>query len=206
MSTVRLCDYDNSWYRPGRSRAWQAAWFFLGLPMLRSSLLPSSGLRVRLLRLFGARIGTGVVIKPAVNVKYPWNLTVGDHSWIGEACWIDNLTTVRVGSHACLSQGSYLCTGNHDWKDPAFGLLLAPIEVGDGAWVGAKAILMPGVTVGRGAVAAAGSVVSRSIPESEIHAGNPAVFRKRRTIRSAAAPHAPKDVPQPRSAAVEMLS
>jgi putative colanic acid biosynthesis acetyltransferase WcaF len=184
MSSVHLRLYDNSWYNPGRSRLWQAAWFFFGLPVLRSSLIPSSGVRVRLLRSFGARIGAGVVIKPSVNIKYPWNLVIGKCCWIGEACWIDNLTRVQIGDDVCLSQGSYLCTGNHDWKDPAFGLILAPIEIRDGAWVGAKATLMPGVVLGACAIAAAGSVVSRSIPDFEIHAGNPAAFSKYREIRN----------------------
>ena len=182
MSQVELGNYSNAWYQPGRSRLWQAAWFFLGLPVLRSSVMPSSALRVRLLRWFGAQIGSGVVIKPSVKVKYPWNLTVGDHCWIGEACWIDNLTEVSLGSNVCLSQDSYLCTGNHDWRDPRFGLRLAPIRVADGAWVGARAMLLPGVALGEGAIAAAGSVVSRSIPAMEIHAGNPAEFRKYRVI------------------------
>ncbi len=183
MSAVTLRQYDNSWYSPGRSRLWTAAWFFLGLPVLRFSLLPSSGVRVRLLRLFGARIGARVVIKPGVHVKYPWHLTVGDDCWIGEGCWIDNLTTVRLAGNVCLSQGAYLCTGNHDWKDPAFGLIVAPIALGEGAWAGARSVLMPGVVLGTGAVAGAGSVVSKSIPDFEIHAGNPACFRKRRVLR-----------------------
>ncbi len=185
MSSIDLSRYDNSWYHPGRSRLWQAAWFFLGLPLLRSSVLPSSGLRVRLLRAFGARIGSGVVLKQEVNVKYPWHLVVGDHCWIGEGAWIDCLTTVRLGSNVCVSQGAYLCTGNHDWKDPHFGLVVSPIQVNDGAWVGARSILTPGVVLGEGAIAAAGSVVTRDIPAFEIHAGNPAVFARRREVRSA---------------------
>ncbi len=188
MSAVQLRDYDNSWYSPGRSRLWQIAWFFLGLPVLRSALIPSSALRVRLLRLFGARIDAGVVIKPSVIVKYPWHLAIGNHCWIGESCWIDNLVRVEIGNNVCLSQGSYLCTGNHDWKDPAFGLIVAPIEIHDGAWVGARATLMPGVVLGVGAIAGAGSVVSRSIPAFEIHSGNPATFSKHRIIRNTAEP------------------
>ena len=184
LSRIHLSRYDNSWYHPGRSRLWQAAWFFLGLPVLRSSVLPSSKLRVRLLRAFGAQIGSGVVIKQEVNVKYPWHLVVGDHCWIGEGAWIDSLTTVRLGSNVCVSQGAYLCTGNHDWKDPNFGLVVSPIQVNDGAWVGARSILTPGVVLGEAAVAAAGSVVTRDIPAFEIHAGNPAVFARRRELRS----------------------
>ena len=182
MSQVRLKEYDNSWYQPGRSKAWQLAWFLIGLPLLRSSLIPSSGLRVWLLRRFGAEIGEGVVIKPGVRVKYPWHLRVGKDCWIGEDCWIDNLTTVRIGNDVCLSQGAYLCTGNHNWSDLAFGLIIEPILIQNGAWVGAKAFLAPGVVLGDCAIAAAGSVVTQNIPDFKIHAGNPAVFVRNRLI------------------------
>ncbi len=182
MSPVRLHDFDNSWYHPGRSRFWQIAWFFTGLPLLRCSLLPSSRLRVLLLRLFGARVGAGAVIKPGVRVKYPWHLKIGDDCWLGEDCWIDNLTAVCLGDNVCISQGAYLCTGNHDWSDVCFGLSVNPIQLGDSAWVGSRAFIGPGVVLGEGAVAAAGSVVARSIPDFEIFAGNPAVFVRRRRI------------------------
>jgi len=187
MSQVSLRNYDNSWYSPGRSAAWRAAWLFLGLPLMRASWITSSALRVALLRAFGARIGDRVVIKPGVNIKYPWHVEIGDDCWIGEESWIDSLTTVQIGSNVCISQGAYLCTGNHDWSDPAFGLKVAPIRLMDGAWAGAKCILAPGAILGEGAVAAAGSVVSGHIPAYEIYAGNPAVFVKRRVIRTASA-------------------
>jgi putative colanic acid biosynthesis acetyltransferase WcaF len=158
------------------------AWFLIGLPLLRCSLIPFSGLRVWLLKLFGAEIGERVVVKPGVRVKYPWHLRIGQDCWIGEDCWIDNLTTVRIGNDVCLSQGAYLCTGNHSWTDPAFGLVIEPILIQNGAWVGAKAFLGPGVVLGHGAIAAAGSVVSKNIPDFKIHAGNPAVFVRNRLI------------------------
>lgn len=183
MSRVRLRQYDNSWYHPGRSRGWQIAWFFLGLPILRCPLIPSSSLRVRVLRFFGARIAEGVVIKPGVRVKYPWRLQVGKDCWLGEDCWIDNLQTVDLGNDVCISQGAYLCTGNHDWSDPAFELLIEGIALKDGAWVGAKAVLAPGVVLGECSVAAAGSIVNKSIPDFEVHAGNPAQFVRRRRFR-----------------------
>ncbi len=184
MNPVRLRDFTNSWYQPGRSLPWRLAWFFLGLPLLRSSLIPFSSFRVRLLRLFGATVGDGVVIKPGVRVKYPWRLAVGDHCWLGEDCWIDNLADVRIGGNVCVSQGAYFCTGNHDWTDPSFGLVVKPIVLRDGSWAGAKAVLAPGVTVGECAIASAGSVVTKDIPPFEIHGGNPAVFVKRRQIGS----------------------
>ncbi len=183
MTPVQLRTYDNSWFHPGGSLLKRSAWFFLGQPLLRAAWLPSSSFRVHLLRLFGARIGDRVVIKPSVEVKYPWHLAIGDDCWIGEHAWIDNLTSVRVGSNVCISQGAYLCTGNHDWSDPCFGLMIAPIELRDGSWAGARSLLGPGTILGEGAVAAAGAVVGGTIPDYEIYAGNPARFHKPRVIR-----------------------
>ncbi len=160
----------------------QTAWFLFGAPLLRMTVLPFSGVRRRLLRLFGARIGRGVVIKPGVRVKYPWLLETGDHCWIGEDCWIDNLARVTLGNSVCLSQGAYLCTGNHDWSDPAFGLMVGEITIADGAWVGARAVLGPGAALGECAVVTAGSVAAGRVPAFEIHGGNPAVFLRRREI------------------------
>ena len=184
MRDLDLSTFDNSFYEPGGSPFLRAAWFLAGSPLFRCSFNPINGVRVRLLRLFGARIGTGVVIKPGVRVKYPWRLRVGDYSWLGEECWIDNIADISIGAHACISQGAYLCTGNHDWSDPSFTLLLGPIAIGDGAWVGARAFVCPGVTLGKLAILTAGSVAQKSLGEREIHSGNPAVFRKLRTMQS----------------------
>lgn len=183
MSGVRLRQYDNSWFRPGGTAVSRALWFFVGLPILRSHVIPFSGLRVWLLRLFGARIGSGVVVKVGVNVKYPWHLHVGNDTWLGEDCWIDSLTTVRIGSDCCVSQGAYLCTGNHDWTDPAFGLLIAPVTMEDGSWAGARSMLLPGAVLREGAVVGAGSVISGTVPPFEVFAGNPAEFVRKRCLK-----------------------
>lgn len=185
IRTVQLSRFDRSGYRPGRSRLVQVLWFFLGLPVLRCAWLPSSAVRRVLLRAFGARIGAGVICKPGMRVKFPWRLAVGDYSWIGEDCWIDNLADVTIGRNCCLSQATYLCTGNHDWSDERFSLVVRGICVDDGAWIGARATVLPGVTIGAGAIAAAGSVVTRSIPPLEVHAGNPARMTSRREMRVA---------------------
>ena len=184
MSLVHLEQYDNSWYKPGGSAAKRALWMLLAQPVFASGWL-SYTQRARLLRLFGARVGEGVVIKPGVQVKYPWHLDLGDHCWIGESVWIDNLTTVRIGTQCCVSQGAYLCTGNHDWGEPGFGLIIAPIQLCEGSWAGAKSVLTPGSVLGCYAVAAAGSVITGSVPDFQIYAGNPARFVKTRKIRSA---------------------
>ncbi len=181
--TVKLSTFRNSWYSPGRSRTWQALWFFLGSPILRCSVLPSSSIRVFLLRAFGARIGSGVVIKPGVRIKNPWRLSVGDHCWLGEDCWIDNIGDVVIEDDVCISQGAYLCTGNHDWSDTAFGLIVKPIYLHQGSWVGARALIAPGVALGKCSIAAAGSIVRESVAPYQIVGGNPAVFLRSRVIK-----------------------
>jgi putative colanic acid biosynthesis acetyltransferase WcaF len=179
---VDLSKFDNSWYHPGRNRLIQALWFFLGLPLLRCTIIPFSAFRVSVLRVFGARVGRRVVIKPGVRVKHPWLLSIGDFSWLGEDVWVDNLARVTLGSSVCISQGAYLCTGNHNWADVTFGLVTKPISLEDGSWVGARATICPGVTLRPGAVAGAGSVTTRDLPDCEIHSGNPARFIRMRQI------------------------
>jgi putative colanic acid biosynthesis acetyltransferase WcaF len=128
---------------------------------------------------FGARIGRGLVIKPRVTVKYPWFLELGDHVWLGEGVWIDNHTTVAIGSDVCISQGAYLFTGNHDWNDPRFRFFCHPITIADGAWVGAKAIVCPGSVLARMSVVGLGVVwrgmsATAAVYTSPRHAPSPA--------------------------------
>jgi putative colanic acid biosynthesis acetyltransferase WcaF len=184
-SAVRLAAFDNSSYRPGRGFLVQTLWFLFGCPLLRSQLLPSSAVRRVLLRAFGAKVGAKVVIKPGTRVKYPWRLSIGNDTWIGEDCWIDNLADVSIGDDVCVSQAAYICTGNHDRCDPAFGLVVKPVILRAGSWVGARVTVCPGVEFGEGAMATAGSVVSRNIPPWEIHSGNPASLVKVRVLRTA---------------------
>ncbi len=183
MPLPDLSGYDNSWYSPGRSKFVRALWLFVGLPLFRFELLPFSSVRRLILRCFGARVEQSVVLKSGIRVKYPWMLSIGAHTWVGENVWIDNLVDVTIGANACISQAAHLCTGNHDWSDPLFGLLVRPIVLEDGTWIGTGALICPGVSVGRCGVAAARSVVTKSIPPFEIHSGNPARFVKRRIFR-----------------------
>lgn len=180
---VRLDEFDNREFSRGASWVTELCWMAISGTLVES-WLPGSGWRRQLLRVFGARIGTGVVIKPRVRVKFPWRLTVGDHSWIGESVWIDNLAQVTVGAHCCLSQGAYLCTGNHDWTDPRFGLITGSINLGDGCWIGARASLAPGTLVGPGAVVALGSVASGSLAAWTVNIGIPAEAKLQRELRS----------------------
>ena len=175
---------DSSGLIRGRSILTEAMWFLFGSPVVASRIIPFSGLRVFLLRLFGATIGRKVYMKPGIRVKFPWYLKVGDHCWIGEDVWIDNLTAVSVGPHVCISQGAYLCTGNHDWSARNMRLFLKPIRLEAGSWIGARSVVCPGVTVGQGGVLTVGSVAAKDIAPFTIHTGNPATFTRTRVMRS----------------------
>lgn len=178
--TVDLANYDRSSYEPGRGGVIRALWYAANVLILRNPFVIGSGVKASVLRCFGARIGRGVVIKPGVNVKFPWHLAVGDHSWIGEGVWIDNLAPTRIGSHVCISQGAYLCTGSHDWSDPRFSLIVKPIVIEDGVWVCARATILPGVTLARESVITAGAVVCTDTEPATIYRGNPAQRYKAR--------------------------
>ena len=162
-------------WHPGASLPQEILWFCLGAPLLAARWLPGSAWRVALLRLSGARIGVGCRIKPGLRVKFPWRLVVGNHCWLAEDAWIDNLAEVQLGDRVCLSQGAYLCTGNHDFRSPGFQLRLGPITIDADAWIAARAVLAPGSRIGTAAVVALGAVVSGTVPAGAIVRGNPAV-------------------------------
>lgn len=143
-------------------------------------LNPISSVKVRLLRCFGAKIGKGVVIKPSVNIKYPWNLSIGDYTWIGENVWIDNLVQVTIGSNVCVSQGAMLLCGNHNYKKSTFDLMVGKIVLEDGCWVGAQSVVCPGITLHSHAVLGVASVANKNLDAYTIYQGNPAhMVRKR---------------------------
>lgn len=124
-------------------------WYILNAVFFRSGLLgllPSFA-KCGMLRLFGAKVGTSVVIKPRVDIKSPWFLELGDYVWLGEKVWIDNHTTVRIGANSCISQGAYLFTGNHRWDDSAFSFCCEPITIGSGVWITAFCKIGPGSIV-----------------------------------------------------------
>jgi putative colanic acid biosynthesis acetyltransferase WcaF len=159
---------------------WVEALWLLAQAALVRSWMPGSRHRVALLRLFGARIGMGVMIKPGVRVKFPWRLVIGDHAWLGEDVWIDNLAPVTIGSHCCISQGAFFCTGSHDWSSESFDLIVKPITIADHAWIGARATVAPGVCVGEGAVLSLGSVATGDLAPWSVHAGMPALNKRPR--------------------------
>jgi putative colanic acid biosynthesis acetyltransferase WcaF len=168
LGAFRIADYT-----PGRSAFICALWYVVSLVFFQSGWCPFYGPKRWLLRIFGAKVGRAVIIKPHVRIKFPWRCRIGDHCWIGEDVWIDNLAPVHLSNDVCLSQGAFLCTGSHDHLSPTFDLIVKPIVIEEEAWIAAKSIILQGVTVGRGAVVAAGSVVPRDVPSGVIVAGSP---------------------------------
>ncbi|MDF3302697.1 WcaF family extracellular polysaccharide biosynthesis acetyltransferase [Streptomyces tropicalis] len=163
LRTFTLSGYDK-----GRGFVAQALWFCVMNTLFMAWCCPAR-LRVALLRAFGATIGEGVLVRHRVRVLWPWKLTVGDHTWIGEGAWLLNLEPVTLGAHVCVSQEALLCTGSHDHRTTDFRYRNAPIHVGDGAWIAARATVLAGVRVGRHAVVSAGTVLARDLPDLTLH-------------------------------------
>lgn len=180
---TRLDQYDNSWFKPGNPFK-RILWYYTNTLIFNNGFFPFSGLKVMLLKLFGAKIGQGVVIKPHVNIKYPWFLSIGDHTWIGEKVWIDNLCEVRIGAHCCLSQEAFLLTGNHHYKKSTFDLMTRPIILEDGVWIGAKATVAPGVVCYSHSLLTVGSIAVKNLEAFSIYSGNPATKVRERIIES----------------------
>lgn len=177
---MNLASFENKWYKPGRGKLVQLAWYIINAIVFNSYLLPTYGIKVKLLRVFGSSVGENVLIKPKVNIKYPWRLTIGNNVWIGEEVWIDNLANVAIGDNVCISQGAFLLTGNHDYKKTSFDLIIGEIVLEDEVWIGAKSIVCPGVTCYKGSILPAGSVTSKNLSQDTIYQGNPAVEKRKR--------------------------
>lgn len=182
MQQTDLAVYNNSPYHPGANGFKRILWFFVNALVFKTSLLPFYGLKNSLLRLFGAKIGKKVEIKPCVNIKYPWFLTIRNEVWIGENVWIDCLVPVTIGNNVCLSQGAILLTGSHNYKKSSFDLITGDIILEDGVWVGAAAVINQGITAGSHAVLTSGSVATKNLEPYSIYQGNPAVKVRDREI------------------------
>ncbi|HET6990631.1 MAG TPA: WcaF family extracellular polysaccharide biosynthesis acetyltransferase, partial [Bacteroidia bacterium] len=178
-----LVSFNNAWYKPGASFLKRGFWYCFN-NVFFCSRFPFSGFKVFLLRLFGAEVGSKVVIKPGVNIKSPWLLSIGNYVWIGENAWIDNLVKVSIGSNVCISQGAMLLTGNHDYKKSTFDLIAKEIILEEGVWIGAKAVVCPGVRCLSHAVLAVGSIATENLDAYGIYQGNPAVKIRERKISS----------------------
>ena len=174
--------FDKKDFDAGASAFKIFTWYCISTLFFRSGIIPFSIILVAILKLFGARIGKDVRIKPFVNIKYPWKLNIGHHTWIGENCCIENLASVSLGENVCLSQGCMILTGNHNYKSAEFDLITLPVNIEDGAWIGAKAVVCPGVVVASHAVLTVSSIAVQNMEAYSIYQGNPAIKIRTRII------------------------
>lgn len=180
---TQLSSFKNTDYKIGAPRIIWAFWHLANY-LLFSSFLPGSSWRRVLLRIFGARIGKGVIIKPGVMIKFPWKLSIGNDVWIGEKVWIDNLDSVHIADNVCISQRATLICGNHDYSSSSFDLITKPILIEEGAWIGSAAWVGPGTIIKSHAVLTAHSTATGILEPFGIYTGNPAIHRKTRNIKS----------------------
>ena len=155
---------------------WHLVWLVLYRPTPRSLHL----WRCFLLRLFGAKIGKDAHPYPTAKIWAPWNLEMADHSCLSEYVDCYSVDKIHIGAHAVVSQYTFLCTASHDYDDPEFPLVSAPIKIGANAWVAADFFVGPGVTIGEGSVVGARSSVFKNVEAWTVVAGHPAKFIKNR--------------------------
>src|SRR6202453_4245292 len=158
--SVDLSSYSTGRFDRGAGKFREGIWLLVSLLLFRLCPFSLSALKRTVLRCFGAKIGRGVVIKPQVKITFPWKLEVGDFVWLGEECWLLNLDRIVIGSNVCISQRAFLCTGNHNYRLPTFDLIVKPITIEDGAWLGAGCWVGPGIKIGSHSVLTAGSAIT----------------------------------------------
>jgi putative colanic acid biosynthesis acetyltransferase WcaF len=177
---MNLENYTVGDYKIGASQAKLVLWLIVSALVFENKIFVFQRPKRLLLRLFGCSFGKNLFIKPNVKIKYPWKLTIGDFSSIGEGVWIDNLEVVSIGDNVVISQGAYLLTGNHNYKSNSFDLYVEPIVLEDCVWLGAKTLVGPGVVCSSGTVLAAGAVLYSSTFQDSVYKGNPAIFVRMR--------------------------
>lgn len=183
MKKVKIANFNNDWYFPGKNPLVRIIWFLINAFFFKNPLNFSSSIKGVLLRCFGARVGIGVMLKPGINIKYPWNLSIGNYSWIGEDSWLDSLGKIEIGNNVCISQGAYIGTGNHDFTSPYFDLLVKDVVIEDGVWIGAKAVVCPGVTCKSHSMLTVQSVAVHDLEAYTVYQGNPATAKRKRIIK-----------------------
>ncbi len=182
MKKVDLSKFDNSFFKVGANFLKNSTWYFLNAIIFKSSFFPFYKLKIFLLKIFGSKIGNNVLIKPCVNIKYPWKLEIKNNVWIGENVWIDNLDFIKIGNNVCISQGAILLCGNHNFKKESFDLITGKIIIEDGVWIGAKSFVCPNVICFSHSVLSVNSVANKNLKAYTIYQGNPVKEVRERKI------------------------
>jgi len=164
----------------GRSGIVVQLWWMVDFFFFKLSPQFMYGWRRFILRLFGAKIGRGVIIRPSVTITYPWKVSIDDDSWIGDDVVLYSLGEIEIGANAVVSQKSYLCAGSHDYTKNDFPIWSKKVTIEDECWLGTDVFVAPGVTIRKGTVVGARSSVYKDLPEAKVCMGNPAKVIKDR--------------------------
>ncbi|MGB3300918.1 MAG: WcaF family extracellular polysaccharide biosynthesis acetyltransferase [Phormidesmis sp.] len=183
---VDLSQYHQPSYDAGGSRVAMLIWWLIQAMVFPLTLHTAHGIRAGLLRLFGAKIGQDVIIRPTARFTYPWNIEIGDRTWIGDDVVLYSLAPIKIGCHCVISQKSYLCTGSHNISDPRFGLVTGELVIENGVWVATDCFVGPNVCIGANAVIGTRSTVLHSMPSAQICVGTPCQPIKPRPMAEAA--------------------
>lgn len=181
LSKVKLNQFDSSvGLNREASKMKEIIWYIIKMIFFLSAFPYPSGFKRFILRSFGAKVGKGVIIKPRVNIHFPWKLIVGDDVWIGEEAFLLNFEPLAIGNNVCISQRAFLCGGNHNYKIPSMPYRNGSITLEDGCWIGANCFVGPNLIIGVDTVVSAGSVVTKSLNSNGVYRGNPVEFIKNR--------------------------
>jgi len=180
-SLVELNNFDPSLgLNRGASRSKELIWYLFKMLFFLTAVPFPSRFKVVILKMFGAKIGSNVVIKPRVNIHFPWKLVLGNNVWIGEETFMLNFEDLKIGNNVCVSQRAFLCGGNHDYKSPSMPYRNGSIYLSDGCWIGACVFVGADVVIGVDSVIFASSVVTKSVDSNGVYGGNPLVLIKKR--------------------------
>jgi putative colanic acid biosynthesis acetyltransferase WcaF len=182
MNKVDFSRYNHVIFKSFTLKLKYLLWLLFSNIFFLTNVPYPNNLKIFILKCFGAKIGKVAIIKPWVKIKFPWLLSLGDHVWLGESCWIDNISAVYIGNNVCISQGALLLTGNHDYTQIDFPLNSKQIVIEDGVWIGANCIVTGGVYIATHAVLNTHSVASRNLESYTINQGHPAVKIKNRIV------------------------
>jgi putative colanic acid biosynthesis acetyltransferase WcaF len=174
--------YKNPENFRGKSVIIVQLWWLIQASLFKLSPQVMYGWRRFLLRCFGAEIGKGVIIRPSIQITYPWKVTIGDYSWIGDDVVLYSLGEIIIGKNTVISQKSYICTGTHDYSKIDFPILAKKIVIGDECWLATDVFVSPGVTINKGVVVGARSTVIKDLDSNSVYVGSPARFIKKRKI------------------------
>ncbi|KQC32389.1 acyl transferase [Nonlabens sp. YIK11] len=164
----------------GRSALTVQLWWLVQSTLFACSPQFMYGWRRFLLRAFGAKIGRNVIVRPTARFQFPWKISIGHNSWIGDEVNLYSLGKIEIGDDVVISQRSYICTGTHDPFKHTFDISSHKIIIEDQCWLATDVFVAPGVTIGRGTVIGARSSVFKNLPSGKVCMGSPAVVIKDR--------------------------